>query len=136
MGLALEDLFFNGACGDEAVYETILLLAVTPYTRECLLISSWIPIWVEEDKAIGADEIETASTSFRGKEEDEFGGLGIVEFVDELLPFRHIHCAVKAETAVTAGPTEHGEDVEGLRVVGDEDDFVVGFGADAGEHAV
>ena len=76
MGLALEDLFFNGACGDEAVYETILLLAVTPYTRECLLISSWIPIWVEEDKAIGADEIETASTSFRGKEEDEFGDSG------------------------------------------------------------
>jgi len=38
--------------------------------------------------------------------------------------------------AVVAGATESGEDIEGLGVVGYEDDFVVCFGVDTGEHAV
>ena len=42
--LSLEDLFFKCTGSDEAVYEAILLLSVTPYTGQSLLISCWIPV--------------------------------------------------------------------------------------------
>jgi len=100
--LALEDFLFDGASGDEAVHETILLLSVTPHTREGLLIGSGVPIRVEEDEAVRADEVETAATSFGGEEEDEFGAFGVVEFVDELLALAHVHGAIETETAVAA----------------------------------
>ena len=45
MGLTLEDFFFDGAGCDEPVDEAVFLLAVTPDTREGLLICGWVPIY-------------------------------------------------------------------------------------------
>ena len=63
MGLTLEDLLFNRASGDEAVDEAVLGLAVTPDTGERLLIGGRVPIGIEEDKAVGANQVQTAATS-------------------------------------------------------------------------
>ena len=62
VGLALEDLLFNGAGRDEAVHEAVFLLAVAPYTGQGLLVGGGVPVGVEEDEAVGADEIQTAAT--------------------------------------------------------------------------
>lgn len=43
--LALEDLLFKRTCSNEAVDEAFLLLTISPYSRQSLLISSRIPVW-------------------------------------------------------------------------------------------
>ena len=81
MRLSLKDFFFDCACCDEAVDETIFLLTVSPDSCECLLICGGIPVynqsvsafsvggvaggtWIKEDKTICADEIDSAATCF------------------------------------------------------------------------
>ena len=82
VGLALEDFLLDRAGCDEAVDETVFLLAVSPDSGEGLLISGGVPVGIEEDKSVGADEIETASSGFTTEEEDELTSFGIIEFVD------------------------------------------------------
>lgn len=94
VGLALEDLFFDGSRCDEAVNETVFLLPVTPDTREGLLICSRVPVRVKEDETVSTDEVETAASRFATEEEDELVAFGIIEFVNEFLPFADVHCAV------------------------------------------
>ena len=134
--LALEDFFFNGARGDEAVDETVLFLAVAPHARESLLVGRGVPVRIEEDEPVGADEVEAAAAGLAAEEEDELLAVRVVKLVDELLALGDVHGTVEAEAAVATRATELVEDVEGLRVVADEDDFVVRVLADTGEHAV
>lgn len=136
MRLTLEDFLFDGAGGDEAVDETVFLLAIAPHAGERLLVGGRVPVRVEENKPIGADKVETAAASFAAKEENKFGAVRVVEFVNELLAFGNIHGAIKAEDAVISGAAELVKNVEGLRVVAYEHDFVVRVLPDTGEHAV
>ena len=80
--MTLEDLLFDSSCSNEPIHETIFLLAVSPDSCEGLLISGRIPVWVEKNEAIGADEIETAAASFTAEEEDKLLTLRVVELVD------------------------------------------------------
>ena len=134
--LALEDFFFNGARGDEPVDKTVLFLTVSPHTSEGLLVSRRVPVRIEENEAVGADEVKAAAAGLAAEEEDELFAVRVIELVDELLALGDVHGAVEAEAAVAARAAELVEDVERLRVIADEDDFVVGVLADAGEHAV
>jgi len=43
--LTLKDLFFDGASGNEPINETILLLTVSPDSRQSLLICRGIPVY-------------------------------------------------------------------------------------------
>lgn len=47
VGLALENLLLDGASGYESIYETILLLPISPYPGQGLLVSGRVPIRVE-----------------------------------------------------------------------------------------
>lgn len=65
--LTLKDLFLDRTGGNEAVYEAVLFLSITPDTGKRLLVSSRIPIRVEQDETVSADEVETTATGFRRK---------------------------------------------------------------------
>ena len=136
VALPLEDLLLDRARRDEAVDEAILLLAVAPHARERLLVRGRVPVRVEEDEPVGADEVEAAAAGLGAEEEDELVAGGVVELVDQLLALVDVHGAVEAEDAVVAGAAELVEDVERLGVVAYQHDFVVGVLPDAREHAV
>jgi hypothetical protein len=51
----------------------------------CVPSQSTIHTWVKENKSIGPNEIDSASTSFAAQEEDEFLPFRVVELVNELL---------------------------------------------------
>lgn len=136
MRLSLKDLLLDGARRDEAVHETILLLAVAPDSRQGLLVGGRVPVRIKEDEPVAPDEIEAAAARFAAEQEDELGAVRVVEFVDEFLTLVDVHGAVEAEHAVVAGAAELVEDVERLRVIADQDDLVVGVLPDARQHAV
>lgn len=95
MGLALEDLFLDGAGGDEAVDEAVFFLAVAPYSSQGLLIGGRVPVGIEEDEAVRADEVEATATGFAAEEEDELVAFRVVELVDELLTFVDVHRTIQ-----------------------------------------
>lgn len=136
MGLPLEDLFFDRARRDEAVDEAIFLLPVAPHTRQGLLVGGGIPVRVEKNQAVGADQVEATAARFAAEEEDELFAFGVVEFVDELLTLVDVHGPIQTQTAISTMATEFVKDVEGLCVVAYEHDFVVGVLPDASQHAV
>lgn len=136
MALPLEDFLFDRAGRDEPVHETILLLAIAPHTRQRLLVGRGVPIGIEEDETVRADEVKAAATGLGAEEEHEFLAGGVIEFVDELLALVDVHGAVEAEDAVVAGAAEFVEDVERLGVIAYKNDFIVGVLSYAGEHAV
>lgn len=49
---------------------------------------------IEEDEAIGPDEVDTASTRLATQQEYEFLAVGVVELVDKFLSLIDCHCAV------------------------------------------
>ncbi len=53
-----------------------------------------IHTWVEEDKAIRANQIDTTTSGFAAKQENELLPGGIIELVDEFLPFVDGHSTV------------------------------------------
>lgn len=55
---------------------------------------------VKQNKPVGTDEVDTASTSLGTEEEDELLALRVVELVHEFLPFRDVHGAVKTEVTI------------------------------------
>ena len=61
VALPLEDLLLDAARRDEAVHEAVLLLAVAPHARQRLLICRRVPVRIEQDQAVGADEVDTAA---------------------------------------------------------------------------
>lgn len=136
MGLALEDLLLNSSGCDEAVHEAVLLLSISPHSSKRLLVSRWIPVGVEKNQTVRANKIQPTAAGFGRQEKNKFLAFRIVEFVDELLALADVHSPVEAERAVSAGAAQPLEDIERLRVIGDQDDFVVGVGADACQHAV
>ena len=86
----------------EAVDKTVLFLAVTPNTSESLLVSGRIPVRIEEDKAIGADEVETTATGFGREQENELLTGRVVEFLHELLALVDVHGTIKSKAAIPA----------------------------------
>jgi hypothetical protein len=60
VGLALEDLLFDRAGGDEPVDKAFFLLPVTPDASKGLLISGWVPIckmWLSISSLVITDEV-------------------------------------------------------------------------------
>lgn len=53
--LSLKDFFFDCACCDEAVDETIFLLTVSPDSCKCLLICGGIPVY---NQSVSAFQLE------------------------------------------------------------------------------
>lgn len=58
---------------------------------------------VEEDKAIGTDEVDTATSCFAREEENELLPLRIVELIDQLLSLLDICASLQTEVAVPDG---------------------------------
>lgn len=57
--------------------------------------------WVEEDKAVRADEVDTASSSLATEKKHELLAVRVIELVDKLLPLVNRHGAVQAEVAIS-----------------------------------
>lgn len=51
---------------DTPVHEAPLLLAVAPHPSGCLLVHGRIPVRVEEDKPVAADQVKPAPSGFAG----------------------------------------------------------------------
>jgi len=47
-----------------------------------LLVCGWVPVWVEEDESVRADEIDAAASGFATEEEDKLFAFGVVKFSD------------------------------------------------------
>ena len=57
--------------------------------------------WVEQDKAICSDKVDTTSSSFAAEQEYKFLAIRIVELVDKLLTLIDSHCAIQTEVAIS-----------------------------------
>ena len=136
MRLALEDLLLDRPRRDEPIHEAVLLLAVTPHSRQGLLVRRRVPVGVEEDQPVGTDQVQAAAAGLAAEQEDELLSLGVVELVHQLLAFVDVHRAVQTQRPVASGAAQLVEDVEGLGVVADQHDLVVGVLSDASQHAV
>lgn len=78
-----ENLLLDTPRRDKPVRETILPLSVTPHARKCLLVCRRVPVGVEEDESVRADQVDAAAACFGGEEEHGFGGVErVVEAVD------------------------------------------------------
>jgi len=115
----LEDFLFNGARRNEAVNKAFFLLTVTPNTGESLLVRGRIPVRVKQDKAIGANKIDTASAGLAAQKEDEFLSFRVIELIDKLLSFRDAHRAVESETPILLNSAKLLEQIECLGVITD-----------------
>ena len=58
---------------------------------------------VEEDKSVGANQIDTASTGFTTEQEDEFFAFRIVELIHKFLAFRDSHGTIQPEMSISDG---------------------------------
>ena len=87
---------------------TFFLLPVSPYTRQRLLVGRRVPVGVEENQAVRANQVDTAPAGLAGQQEHELlRVVGVVELVDHLLPLRRRHRAVQAEVTVSAASFQH-----------------------------
>ena len=96
MGLPLEDFLLDGAGGDEAVDETILLLAVSPDSSQGLLVGGRGPIRIKQYEAVRSDEIDAAASRLATQQKDEFVSVWIVETINQFLTLVHVHGSVEA----------------------------------------
>ena len=89
------------AYSKEPVHVTRLLLPAAPHARERLGVDGRIPVRVEEDESVGADQVDATAAGLRGKQEGEDGRIG-VERVDPLLPLVGGERAVEPHEAIPA----------------------------------
>ena len=54
---------------DQPVYVTLFLLPVSPDAGHGLVIVGWVPVRVEHDQPIGANQIEAAAASLTAQHE-------------------------------------------------------------------
>ena len=114
--LSLEDLLFDRSRSLESIDETFLLLPITPYTSQSLLIActvcrvvsnrrlhelpslrrdSRVPSGIKQDQTVGTDQVDTTSSSFTTEQEHKLLALGVVEPIDELLTLVDVHRSVE-----------------------------------------
>ena len=105
--LPLKDLLLNCADGEHPVDEALLLLPVPPHPRHRLLVVGRVPIRVEHHlvfwtrsimivsnhiyQAIGPDQVQATTTSFRGEHEDKLTTGWVVELIYHLRPLLNTH---------------------------------------------
>eukprot|EP00964_Phaeocystis_antarctica_P107733 scaffold72403_cov111-Phaeocystis_antarctica.AAC.3 len=65
--LPLVGLLLDGARAEEAVDVARLLLTRAPHARESLLVVGGVPVGVEEDEPVGADQVEAAAARLGGE---------------------------------------------------------------------
>ncbi len=56
---------------DESVDVALLLLPVPPHARHRLVVVGRVPVGVEHDEPVGADQVESAPTRFAAQHEHE-----------------------------------------------------------------
>jgi len=110
--LSLDNLFFNGALGDQPVYVDAVLLADTMRTVHCLKIHLRVPVAIIDDHGVCGSEINTESTSSCAQEKDELRGVICRELADLLVARVHIGIAVNAAVLELAEIAVVFEDVE------------------------
>mmetsp|Transcript_22767 Transcript_22767/g.54475 ORF Transcript_22767/g.54475 Transcript_22767/m.54475 type:complete len:263 (-) Transcript_22767:424-1212(-) len=134
--LPLEDLLLDRAGAQHAVDVHALLLAIPPHARRRLLVVGGVPVRIEEDEPVGADQVEAAAARLGREEEDEEVGLRVVDLIDHLGTLLDRARAVELAARPPLVLAHALEEVERLRVVGDEHDAVVGGGAQFRQHLV
>lgn len=101
---------------------------------------------VKQNKAVGANKVDTTSSGLATEKEDEFLPLGVVELIDKLLPLRDAHTAVESEAPIPGerlvcgmllsmwivlfATAEFLKQIECLRIIADQDDFIGRVGSD------
>ena len=80
--LPFKDLLLNRTRAEHAVEHAALLLPVAPHTRGRLLVVGRVPIGVEEDEPVAADEVEAAPAGLGREQEGKQVGVGVVELLD------------------------------------------------------
>ena len=61
-----------------------------------MLVCGRVPVWVEEDEPVRADEIDTAAPGLTTEKKDKLLAFGVVKFRDKLRAFCAVHCAVES----------------------------------------
>lgn len=112
----------------ETIDEARLLLTVSPDSGHGLFVVRGIPIRIEHNQTIRADEIQAASAGFRAEHEDEIVAGFAVKIVHHLRSLLDRHRAVESHIVVRTFATEFLEQVESLRVVGHQYYFVIRCG--------
>ena len=86
--LPLKHLLLDRARAEHAVKVAPLLLPVAPDSRGRLLVVRGVPIGVEEDETVAADEVEAAPARFGREEEAVEAAVWVVEVLDHLRTLR------------------------------------------------
>lgn len=136
MRLALENLLFDRSRGNESVDKAVFLLPVTPDTGQRLLISGWVPVWIEQDESVGTDEVETTSTGLTTEKKHKLFAIRVIELIHKLRSLFDVHCSIQSQTPISPGSAESLEQIKSLGVVADQYNLIIGVLADSCKHAV
>ena len=120
--LPLKDLFLYGSGRQEPVREAPLLLPIAPAPRGGLLVDRWVPVGIEEHQAVAPDQVQPAPPGLGREEEGNEVRGWVIEFVHHALPLLHADAAVEPAESPGVLPAHPPYEVEGLGVVGDDDD--------------
>ncbi|GIX62903.1 collagen-like protein [Babesia caballi] len=112
-------------CAEKPVNVARLALAVTPYTRKGLLVVGRVPVRVEQNQPIGADEVDATTSSLGAEKEGEAVGGRIVESGNQFVPRFDRKRAVQPDARIAALLAQPVKHIQRLRVVADDDDPVV-----------
>eukprot|EP00760_Papus_ankaliazontas_P001886 PhM_4_TR1071/c0_g1_i1/m.26886 len=80
--LSLVDLLFNCADAQQTVHKDVVALPKAPHPLSGLHVRDRVPVWVEDDYARRADEVDADAADAGRHERDEDAGV-VVEGVDE-----------------------------------------------------
>lgn len=68
----------------ESIDKAGFLLPIPPDTGHGLVIVGWIPVRIEHDQAVCADQVEAAASGFGAQHENEVVSVGVVEILNHL----------------------------------------------------
>src|SRR5215210_874443 len=121
-GLELEDLFFDGVAGDEAVGEDGAGLADAVGAVDGLGFDGGVPPRVEEVDVVGGGEVEAEAAGFQADEEEAASGIGL-ELLHQLLAVAGL--AVQVEVWETGGVEPAAEDAQEAGELGEDQRLVL-----------
>lgn len=102
VSLSLENLLFDGPGAKEAVNVALFPLAVAPHTSHSLIIIGRVPVGIKHDKPVSSNKVQTATTRFAAKHEDEIIAFKTVETLHDLSTFFYGHSSVQANIPISA----------------------------------
>mmetsp|Transcript_13795 Transcript_13795/g.39157 ORF Transcript_13795/g.39157 Transcript_13795/m.39157 type:complete len:238 (-) Transcript_13795:644-1357(-) len=81
--LAMIDLLLNRATGNQSINSDLLGLAHSPCSLASLHVRAWVPVRVVQHDAVGADQVNSETADFGGKQEHKHAFSIIIEAVNE-----------------------------------------------------